>query len=163
MEPFKNITCLMVFFTHSTLSDFITSLVLFTKLHLESIEWVKRRFFAYKAPWAYHVISRRKKVTSSETQKNWIFRHKCLYKQPTLTKQWDYNSVVQIGYSYFRYTGRLFLGYALFVARCDITRASWETKKERLSYRKKYIEEFLWGTSHFWLHALLPVSFSLLS
>ena len=61
---------------------------------------------------------------------------------------------MQILYSYFRYTGRLFLGYALFVARCNTIRTSWETKKERLSYRKKYIEEFVWGISLFWLHAL---------
>ena len=39
------------------------------------------------------------------------------------------------------------LGCPLFVAPCDITRASWETKKEWLSYRKMYIEEFVWGTS----------------
>ena len=37
---------------------------------------------------------------------------------------------------------------------CIIIRASWESKKKRFSYRKKYIEEFVWGTSLFWLHAL---------
>ena len=42
---------------------------------------------------------------------------------------------------------------------CNIT-ALWETKKEqRLSYRRKYIEEFVWGTSLFWLHALFSMSF----
>ena len=66
---------------------------------------------------------------------------------------------MQILYSYFRYTGRLFLGYALFVARCNTIRTSWETKKERLSYRKKCIEEFVWGISLFWLHALLSMPF----
>ena len=66
---------------------------------------------------------------------------------------------MQILYSYFRYTGRLFLGYALFVARCNTIRTSWETKKERLSYRKKCIEGFVWGISLFWLHALLSMSF----
>ena len=54
-----------------------------------------------------------------------MFRHKCMYKQPTLTKYWNYNIFVQILYSYFRYTGRLFLGCALFVARCK-----GENKKE---------------------------------
>ena len=66
---------------------------------------------------------------------------------------------MQILYSYFRYTGRLFLGYALFVARCNTIRTSWETKKKRLSYRRKCIEEFAWGISLFWLHALLSMSF----
>ena len=65
---------------------------------------------------------------------------------------------MQIMYSYFRNTGRLFLGCALFVARCNTIRTSWETKKERLSYRKTYIE-FVWGISLFWLHALLSISF----
>ena len=55
---------------------------------------------------------------------------------------------VKILYSYFRYTGRLFLGCAPFVAHCNIIRALWETKKE-LSYRKKYMEEFVRVTSHF--------------
>ena len=32
-------------------------------------------------------------------------------------------------------------------------------KKEWLSYRKKSIEEFMWGTSLFWLHALLSMTF----
>ena len=41
------------------------------------------------------------------------------------------------------------------LAHCIIIRASWETKKKRLSYRKKYIEEFVWETSLFWLHTLV--------
>ena len=48
---------------------------------------------------------------------------------------------MQILYSYFRQTGRLFFGCALCVARCNIIRASCETKKKRLSCWKKYIEE----------------------
>ena len=80
---------------------------------------------------------------------NWIFRHLCIYKQPTSTKWWNFNIFVQILYSYFTYTGRLFLGCALFVARCNTIRTSWETKKERLSYRKKYIEVFVWGYHFF--------------
>ena len=106
---------------------------------------------------AYHVIL--KEVENQIFRHSWVFRHICVCKQPTLTKQWNYNIFVQILYSYFRYTGRLFLGYALFVARCNTIRTSWETKKERLSYRKKYIEEFVWEISLFWLHALLSMSF----
>ena len=53
----------------------------------------------------------------------------------------------------------LFLGCAFFVARCNIIRVSWETKKEqRLSYWKNYIKEFVRGTSLLWLHALFPMS-----
>ena len=65
---------------------------------------------------------------------------------------------MQILYSYFRYTGILFLRCALFVARCNTIRTSWENQKERLCYRKKYIEEFVWGIPHFWLHRLPSMS-----
>ena len=39
-------------------------------------------------------------------------------------------------------------------------RHDWKEGKERLSYRKKCIEQFVWGISPFWLHALLSMSFS---
>ena len=65
---------------------------------------------------------------------------------------------MQILYSCFRYTGRLFLGCAVFVDCCNIIRTSWEIKKERLNYRKMYIEECVRDTT-FWLHVLLSVSF----
>ena len=58
------------------------------------------------------------------------FKTHNLYKQPTLPKWWNYNIFVQIYYSYFRYTGRDFVGCALFVACCNTTRATSETKKE---------------------------------
>ena len=66
---------------------------------------------------------------------------------------------VQIFYSYFRYTVRHSLGCTLFVASCNIIRATWETKKEqRLSYRKKKIEEFVWELPLFWLQAFFSMS-----
>ena len=99
----------------------------------------------------YYVIS--KEVENHILKYNWIFRDLCTYKQPTLTKQtseiiiflWIYTYI----YKYFWYTGRPFLGCAIFVAHINIIWASCETKKEGLSYRKKCIEEFLWGTSIF--------------
>ena len=113
----------------------------------------KRRFFAYMAASAYRVISKEKE--NQIFRHNWIFRHTCVYKQSTLTKWWNYDMFVQIWYTYFRYTGRLFLGCCR-----KIVTGLWETKKEkRLSYRRKYTEEFVWGTSLFWLHALLSISF----
>ena len=90
---------------------------------------------------------------------NWIFWHLCIYKQPTLTKYWNYHFFVQILYSHFRYTGTLFLGCAVLVAGCNIIRASRETKKERSSCRKNNIHKFVWGISLFLQHALLSNSF----
>ena len=77
------------------------------------------------------------------------FRHLCTYKQPALTKYCNFSIFAQILCSYFRCIGRRFLGCVLFVARCNTIRASWETKKERLTYRKMYTEEFVWGISLF--------------
>ena len=66
---------------------------------------------------------------------------------------------MQILYSNFWYSGKLFLGCALLVACCNTIGTSWETKKERLNYRKEYMEEFVWGISLFWLHAPFSVFF----
>ena len=81
--------------------------VSFTKLHEGTIEWEWKRFFAYMAASAYHVI-----LTEVE---NHIFKHIYVYKQSTLTKEWNFKIFVQILYGCFRYTGRLFLRCAIFV------------------------------------------------
>ena len=142
MEPFKKyITCIMVFFTPFNFvtlcqSCSITYPALFTKLHWETVEWEKRRFFAYMATSPYHVIS--KEVKNRIFRQNWISRHTCMYRQLTLTELESYNIFVQIWCSLFRYTGKLFFGCALFVAHSNIIRASWETTTERLRCRKMH-------------------------
>ena len=70
--------------------------------------WMLQRIALYK---------RRQKIRSLDTIE---FLDTHVYKQTTLTKQWNYNIFVQILYNYFRYTGRLFLGCAVFVACCNI-------------------------------------------
>ena len=60
-----------------------------------------------------------------------------LYKQPALAKLWNYNILVQILYSYFRCTDRLFLGCPHFVAAVTLSgfhekprrNEDWITKK----------------------------------
>ena len=101
MAPFKKyVTCIMAFFTAfnfvtlcqfcpSTLSLFVSfalSLPLCYSLNFTKklYDWDKRRLFAYMAASAYHVIS--KEVENRIFRQNWIFRHTCMYKQPTLTK-----------------------------------------------------------------------------
>ena len=108
----------------------------------------------------YYFIS--EEVENYIFRHNWILKHTCMYKQPALAKCWNYNLFVQILYSHFRYTNRLFLGCVFFIARCNIIRASRETKTESLCYKKNYTEEFVWGTSFFWLHALRSICHFLL-
>ena len=67
--------------------------------------------------------------------KNWSFRHNFIFRH------------IHINNPYWLELPENFI------------RASWEIKKERPSYIKKYIEEFVWGTSFFWLHALFSMSF----
>ena len=54
---------------------------------------------------AYHVIL--KEVENRVFRHNRILRHTCIYKQPILTKWWNYNNFVQILYSYLKYTDTL--------------------------------------------------------
>ena len=72
----------------------------------------------------------KKEVENQIFRPNSTFTHKCVYKQPTLKKFWNYNIFVLILYSYFRYTSRPFLGCAIFVACCNIIKALRESKKE---------------------------------
>ena len=70
---------------------------------------------------------------------------------------------MQILFSYSRYIDRFFLGCVLFVARCNIIRALWKIKKERLSYRKKYIENLCKGDHFFYYTPSSLCHFFLLS
>ena len=80
----------------------------------------KKIFFVYMAASAYHVIS--KEV------KNQIFRQIEFLDTPVYINNRHEQSSGSILFlckccSYFRYTGKIFLGCALFVARCNIIRA----------------------------------------
>ena len=102
------------------------------------MEWEKRRFFVKTPALPYQVIS--KEV------ENRIFRHNHTFRQICMCTTHIDNNVVELYfcaniYSYFRYIGGLLDDF--LVAHCNIIRASWETKKERLSPKKKYIEKFL--------------------
>ena len=93
--------------------------------------------FPYMTASAYQVVSR--EVENHFFRYNWFFRD--IYIN---NPHWPISGsiiFIQIWCSYFRYTGRLFLGWVFFVDRYNIIRVSWETKQEwRLSYRKRYIE-----------------------
>ena len=81
-----------------------------------------------------------------------------LYKQPTLKKLWNYNNFVQILYSYscFRYTSRLFRGCAFFCYLLLILSGLREKPRKNKDWvTEKYIEEFKWGETLFWLHTFL--------
>ena len=144
-----------------TLSHFFNvtlSPPLYYSLKLSTMEWKKRRFFVWMAASTYHLIS--KDVENHLVIRNSIFRDTSIYKQFTLTKQWNYHIFVEILYSYLRYTVRLldvffllllaiFLVFLVFLVFLAI-RVSLETKKKRLiSKKKKYIEEFVEGCHFF--------------
>ena len=99
------------------------------------------------------LYQRRQKITSLDTIE-FLDTHVC-----TNNSHWQSSGIIFLCKCNISYTGRLFLGCVLFSAYSDIIKASWETKKDILSYRKKYIEEFVWGTLVFRLRALLSMSF----
>ena len=78
---FKNyVTWIMVFFIQFHFVKFsqfyfTTPSVLLTKIHLETIEWMKRRLFASML------------LENHIFKDNWIFKPFCMYKQPTLPEQ----------------------------------------------------------------------------
>ena len=129
-----------------------TSPVLFTKLHLETIEWEKRRFFVYMAASAYHVISKEIKnhnlrqlnfrysccINSSQRQGSGIIislRKSCIVISDTLL-----NSFLDVLFS-------LFAVILSGLHEKPRRRKDWVTEK-------KYIEEFVWRT---FLTARTPV------
>ena len=75
-------TCVTLHQVYSTASPVLFTII--TKNSLETMEWEKRRVFAYMAASVYHVIS--KEVENYSFRHNRIFRHKCMYKQPILRK-----------------------------------------------------------------------------
>ena len=91
------------------------------------------------------------------------FRHICIHKQSILTKQQNNNILVQISFSYLRYTDRFLdltcSSLVRMVLRCNIIRASRETKKERLSYRKKVLIRISVRGNTFWLDVYFSMSF----
>ena len=125
--------------------NFRLSLTLCYSLKIRTYGMIEKKMFCI---YGYFSISRyieggRKYIF----RHNWIFRDTLTYKPPTLAKQWNYGTFVQIWYCYFKYTDMLFLACALFVTRCNICSALWEPKKKRLSYRKK--KKNMWEKHHF--------------
>ena len=151
----KYVTCIMTFFIPSTCVKFClfysnTSPVLFTKNKL----WNERREFAYMAVSPYHVIL--KEVETDIVRHNWIFKY-------THNSHWQICGIIIFFGKYYivisdTMVDSFFDVFFLLIAVNNI-RTSWITKKERLSYRKKYKEEFVWGTSLFWLLAFFSMSF----
>ena len=108
-------------FNFVTLCQFTLSLLLCYSLNFTKLR--NYRMGAYMAASAYHVISKEVEnhiITSGTIE----FLYTCIFKQSSLTKEWNYNTFMRILFSYFRYTGRLFVGCAPFVACCNTIRSS---------------------------------------
>ena len=96
------------------------------------MEWEERRFFAYMVVSAYHVISMEVENSPSDTIE-FLDTHVCINNP-----HWQSSGTIVFLCKYYIVISNTLIGWrVLFVARCNIIRASWETKKERLTYRKK--------------------------
>ena len=108
----------------------------------------------------YYFIS--EEVENYIFRHNWILKHTCMYKKPALTKYWNYNLFVQILYSHFRYTNRLFLGCVFLLLAVILSELQEKPRRKVCVTKKNYTQEFVWGTSFFWLHALRSICHFLL-
>ena len=148
----KHVTCITTFFIlfiYITLCQFysITSRVLFTKNSnlpcgispkRTNYGMKEKNIFVCMAASAYHYIKGGGKSHYGHSR---IFRHTCMCKQASLTKQWNYNIFVQILYGLSVTLIGSWMCFFFVVVRCNIIGILSETKKKRLSQRKKYIEE----------------------
>ena len=106
------------------------------------MEWEKRRFFV--AVSAYRVMS--KGVENFIFRHNRGFRHTCIYKQPILTKQWNY-IFVQVLHSYLRYIDKLWNVFFLLlpVILSELLRNQEEKiELQKKVHRRKTIFPFKW-------------------
>ena len=84
----KYVTCIIAFFIpfHSTFVTFVTLCRFYSGVSLSYSQGIERYIWFLQG----NKIS--KEVVNTRTLKqNFIFRHICMYKQPILTKQWNYN------------------------------------------------------------------------
>ena len=129
MGPFKKyVTCIMTFLTPLNYLSYFVNFTLTLPL-CYSLNFTKKLQHERKEDFFRIWLLQQKrhikggKKSHLETQLN--FQAYVLYKQHKLTRQWNYNIFlayfaycILLLYIYFRYAGRLFLGYALFNARC---------------------------------------------
>ena len=73
--------CHLHFLPHSILSHFVNFTLSFP-LWKKKKRMREKKIFAYMAASAYHVMS--KEVKNDMFWQDWIFRHTCMYKEPTL-------------------------------------------------------------------------------
>ena len=140
MSHFFNFTPSPQFYSITTSITSLTTLSPPLKV-TNYMEWKKRIFFTYVAASAYHLISRRDKIVSLGTNA-FLDTHVCI-KNP----YWQSSRIIKFFCKYIVISDTLIiaLGCVFLVGRCNIIRASWNSRKKRLSYRKT----FVWGTSFF--------------
>ena len=98
MGPIKKyVTCIMTF---STSFNFTLPLCLYYSLNF--IQKLQNESCIYGC---FSVSRLSKEVENHIFKHSLIFRHLSMYKQRTLTNQWNCNILVQILYSYFRCSG----------------------------------------------------------
>ena len=102
-----------------------TSLVLFIKS--KKLQNERKEVSLYI--WLFQPITlyqSRQKITSLDTTE-FLGTHVCINKP-----HWQSSGMKIFLCKYFRCTDRLFLGFVILVARCNVIRALWEIKKKRL-------------------------------
>ena len=104
------------------------------------MEWEKTRFFVDVAPSAHKVISKE------------IENRACINNP-----YWQSSWIIIFLWKYYVVIADTLIGFWMSFSCCSLLyyQSFMRNKMDGLSYRKKYVEKFVWGTLHFWLHVLL--------
>ena len=117
----------------------------------------EKKNFSYMAASAYHVIS--KEVKNHILRHNWILRHTCCVNNP----HWQSDGIITFLCKYYIFISDKLVGSSLDVLFLLLAvmlsgphEKLWRDKD--WVTEKKYLEEFVWGASVFWLTTLYSMS-----
>ena len=116
----------------------------------------KKIFFVYGC---FSLSCYIKEGKKSHLEIHWTFRHTCCINNP----HWQSGGIIIFLCKYYIIMSDTLVGSFLDVLILLLTvilsvLPEKPRRNKRVSYRKKYIEEFVWGTSLYWFYALLSMT-----
>ena len=116
----------MVFFTSFTFVNFTLPLPLCYSLKVRNYRMREKKFLCIYGCFSLSRYIKAGRITSLDTTE-FLGTHVCINKP-----HWQSSGMKIFLCKYFRCTDRLFLGFVILVARCNVIRALWEIKEKRL-------------------------------
>ena len=155
MRPFKKyVTSIIAFSTWFTFVNFTLPLPLCYSLKIRNYRMREKKIFCI-----YGCFSLSRYIKGG---RNHIFRHERIFRYTCINNtHWQGGGIEIFLCKYFRYTDRPFLGCVILLLIVMISEHYEKSRRKDWVIEKKYIEEFVRGTSLFWQYSLLSMSFFL--